>query len=416
MIIRILTTGTNINVQPQIVRVVRVYNHRIPTGIEASVLTQAGSLIVSLAASTPAELQEPAAAGLVLTSNPDEPLKMEWAAAATGGGSIELTNKSGSNQVAGTVVILDRTNDSAFTTTTVLNDRRVIGVLEEDIDNNASGQVAVKGKIVTVKVQGNVDRGVWLIPSATAGRAAQYGIVRPSTGGIGVSLTSYSGGGAGTVLAVVDVDIYSAYLQVQILGTAVQGGVNGTTVSATFTQSSGSNRIGFAFIGRQSTQTLTAVTWGGVAMTLLATNGYGSQKLDCYYILESSLPANGSKTVSATTGTSGNMGITVFMVENGKQQAPSPYNNTANTYGTYLSAAVTTTVDKTLLLACAYNVGGGGTFTHDTGQTEIIDGTTGSFGTMGASYEEASTGSNTQGITCTVNNGMALIVAGVAPV
>ena len=207
MIIRILTTGTNINVQPQIVRVVRVYNHRIPTGIEASVLTEAGSMIVALGAATASETGAPSADGQAWVSDLAEPLKGRWQTIATGGGTAELTNKSGSNQVAGTVVIFDADNDSSFKTTTTLQDRRVVGVLAEDINNNTAGDVYIGATKATVKVQGNVSRGQWLIASATAGRAQAGGYTKP-LGSIGIALTSYAGGGAGTVIALIVVDHY----------------------------------------------------------------------------------------------------------------------------------------------------------------------------------------------------------------
>lgn len=213
-------------------RVVRVYDRNIPSGITVDTFTQAGSLIVSTAASTPAELQEPGAAGLVLTSNPSEPMKMEWAAPSSGGGVIELTNKSGSNQEAGTVVINDADNDEAFETTTVLRDRRVIGVLAEAINNNAAGEVAVGMTKVTVKVQGNVSRGQWLIASATEGRAQADGYTKP-LGAIGMALTAYSGGGAGTVEALIVVDHYQGAGASK--GYSL-GGSNNTPAAVTTTQ------------------------------------------------------------------------------------------------------------------------------------------------------------------------------------
>jgi len=195
------------SIQQEVVLVVRVSDFSIPSGITADILNEKGSMIVATAAGVPSETGAASADGLVWVSDATEILGGRWAAQSGGGGDIDLTNKSGSDQVAGTVVIHDADNDSSFKTTTTLRDRRVIGVLSEDIVSNASGKVAVAGKIVTVKVQGNVTRGQWLIASATEGRAQQDGYTR-TPGVIGMALTSYAGGGAGTVSALIAVDMY----------------------------------------------------------------------------------------------------------------------------------------------------------------------------------------------------------------
>jgi hypothetical protein len=115
-----------------------------------------------------------------------------------------MTNKSGGNLTLGAVVILDGDNDDAFKTTTVIGDRRVVGVLWEDIATNATGKVVVARRKGTVLVQGNVTRGHWIGTSATAGRGADAGTTKPATGAVGIATTTYSGGGAGSVSAIVD--------------------------------------------------------------------------------------------------------------------------------------------------------------------------------------------------------------------
>jgi hypothetical protein len=204
----------------------------IPPGISTDYFTQAGSLIVSTAAATPFELEAPVAADLVLTSNPALPEKIEWKAAGGSGGDISLTNKSGSDQVAGTVVIWETDYDTAFKLTTVLRDRRVAGVLAEDIANNATGKVAVGAKKATVKVQGNVSRGMWLIASTTSGRAQADGYTRPN-GAIGMALTEYTGGSTGTVTALIVVDVY---LGASASKSYILGGSNATPAAVTTTQ------------------------------------------------------------------------------------------------------------------------------------------------------------------------------------
>jgi len=387
----------------------------IPAGVNTSIFTQAGSLIVSTDAETPAELQEPGVSDLVLTSNPAVPKKMEWKSASAGGGVIDLTNKSGTDQAAGTVVVFDKSNDAAFTTTTTLIDRRVVGVLQEDVSNNATGKVAVKGKIVTIKVQGNVSRGAWLVTSATVGRAAQYGTTRPSTGGIGIAMTEYSGGGAGTVEALIDVDLYSAYLQLQLLGSAVTASASATSISATHTLSSGSNRIAFAFVIVQSS-TVTGATYGGVAMTLLGSVSNGTERLYIYYLLEAGMPANGSKTVTASLASSAACGMSVWTIQNAKQSAPSaPVSSSAS--ASSQTANVTISVDGSFGITGAF-VTSATTFTHNTGQVEVTDFQPSSgIGAMSTSYEEVLvTGTETLGSTAGGSGRFLFIATVVEPV
>jgi hypothetical protein len=98
-----------------------------------------------------------------------------------------LTNKSGSNLTAGAVIIFDGSNDNAFTTTTTELDRRVLGVITEDIDNEATGNVLVAG-IASVQVLGTVARMEALITSTTAGKAKGSGNYSMSPGCIGFAL------------------------------------------------------------------------------------------------------------------------------------------------------------------------------------------------------------------------------------
>jgi|GEM_PF-4102603 len=116
-------------------------------------------------------------------------------------GAVEpdLTNRSGGAVEEGDVVIADPNNDNSFKTTTTASDEGVIGVVRESLANLETGRIAMAG-IVVVKVQGNVTRGNFLVTSTTAGRAADGGTLRASAT-FARALTSYSGGGAGTVYA-----------------------------------------------------------------------------------------------------------------------------------------------------------------------------------------------------------------------
>lgn len=60
---------------------------------------------------------------------------------------LVLTNKSGVDLVEGDVVVPDPANQDCFTISTVDVAPNVIGVLFEDIANNASGQVVIRGQV-----------------------------------------------------------------------------------------------------------------------------------------------------------------------------------------------------------------------------------------------------------------------------
>jgi len=170
--------------------------------IPASLFTDGpGNLIVSAAAADPRQLDNvtsPPTNGYVLTWDDTESLKMKFKASGAAG-EITLTNKSGGTVNAGDVVIFDKTNASAFTTTTTQGDMRILGVAKETIANNASGKIAMAG-IATVNVTGNAAIGAALISSTTPKYAMANGGAKQA-GLIGFALTAYAGGATGTVEA-----------------------------------------------------------------------------------------------------------------------------------------------------------------------------------------------------------------------
>jgi len=123
-------------------------------------------------------------------------------------GQIRLTNKSGAQQVAGTVVIPDTANDSAFNVTTTVGSPRPVAIVEETIADSAAGYLRQRG-LITVNVQGNVTRYDFIRTSATSGRAESAGSSKV-TGAFAMALTTYSGGAAGTVVAILFGDTYTA--------------------------------------------------------------------------------------------------------------------------------------------------------------------------------------------------------------
>lgn len=77
MILRILINTANLNINNQVVRVLRVYNRNIPAGITEDEFTQKGGILVGSAAGTFGELP-PGSTGEYLTPDSSEPLGLKW--------------------------------------------------------------------------------------------------------------------------------------------------------------------------------------------------------------------------------------------------------------------------------------------------------------------------------------------------
>lgn len=193
---------------------------------------------------------------------------------------------------------------------------------------------------------------------------------------------------------------------ISMLGTAATGTNNSsTTVSTTHTLSSGANRIAIAFVSfyKGTALSCTGVTYGGVAMTKIGNSGDHTsvyRDISAWYLLEASLPATGSKTVTATiSGSSLNLNIHVFTIQDAAQTA---YEQSP-TAGTYSSASsATSSINITTVAAKAWAFSGAAgdaisSYTHGAGQNEITDtsytGASSTNITMSTSYEEIATGS-----------------------
>jgi hypothetical protein len=202
MILQIIETNTLANVTEKRTDVIEIADFLLAGDkIAASLATAAGQLPVSTAAQTWSTLNAPTADGQTLTANLALGQKMAWGAGG-GGGSAALTNKSGGTVYAGSVVVQSTGYDSSFTTTTKVMDI-VIGVTGEDINNGNIGSIKLSGA-GTVLVQGNVNRGDYLISSATAGRAQATSDPMQA---VAIALTAYAGGGAGSVVAMIICDL-----------------------------------------------------------------------------------------------------------------------------------------------------------------------------------------------------------------
>lgn len=105
-----------------------------------------------------------------------------------------LTNKSGSQRVAGDVVIVDVSTAGSFTTTTSANNQLVAGVVMETIANNADGVIALPGaRVTTLSVTATTAIGDYLTTSTTA--AAAIPSATPGKGVFAIALASRSGVG-----------------------------------------------------------------------------------------------------------------------------------------------------------------------------------------------------------------------------
>lgn len=114
---------------------------------------------------------------------------------------ILLTNKSGAQQIAGVVAVLDSSNNDAFTLTAQQGSKGIPVVVMETIADNATGLVKISGH-VTVNVQGAVSRGNLLRFSATSGSLENAGNMdRNPDHIVGMATSAFAGPGAGTVTA-----------------------------------------------------------------------------------------------------------------------------------------------------------------------------------------------------------------------
>jgi hypothetical protein len=91
---------------------------------------------------------------------------------------VPLTNKSGGAVAAGDVVIVDTSNNEAFTTTTSGAYTGGIGIAQETIANNAIGRVLVEGYAALVNTSASVTRGNYGKTHTVAKQAVDAGASR----------------------------------------------------------------------------------------------------------------------------------------------------------------------------------------------------------------------------------------------
>ena len=203
ILIEVIEQGGSVIVEEVVVKVVEVYDFTIAGDvIPGSLGTTKGDMIVYAASGDPRRL--PAGSnGTFLKYDSSQSLGVT-SGVPPASGLNTFTNNTASNLAKGASVVLDTSADKSFKSSTTENDKLILGVLAEAINSYASGLVATGGTLETgVLVQGNVARGDFLCQSTTANRLKSTGLQYWTPGAIAQSMTAYSGGGAGTVDALI---------------------------------------------------------------------------------------------------------------------------------------------------------------------------------------------------------------------
>ena len=169
--------------------------------VPLSTVLAAGDLIIGTGSGAVTRLGT-GSTGTALVSN-GVAVAPSWQAVG-GGGSSTLTNQSGADVAAGDVLIFDAGHDSAFATTTVSSDARVLGVAGDVISAGASGAVySIAGSKAVVNCDtAAVSRGDWLVSSSSLGKATSAGSYKPAAG-FAIAMTAKSAGSSGTVTAMI---------------------------------------------------------------------------------------------------------------------------------------------------------------------------------------------------------------------
>lgn len=137
---------------------------------------------------------------------------------------VPLVNKSGGGVIAGDVVIIDTANDDAFTTTTSAAFTGTVGIAQETIANNATGQVLLSGEAALVNVSASVTRGYYGATHTVAKQAASAGASR----GVG-TFCQFKTGGATPKAIIFPVDLLGSSLTnpMTTAGDMIVGGASG---------------------------------------------------------------------------------------------------------------------------------------------------------------------------------------------
>lgn len=138
---------------------------------------------------------------------------------------VPLTNKSGGSVAPGDVVVIDTSNNDAFTTTTSAGSTVTIGVAQETIASNASGRVLTAGYASLVNVNASVTRGNYGKTHTVAKQATDAGASR-----VAGTFCQFLTGGTTPDAMIYPVDLAGAALTNPM--TSVGDIIQGTTAGA----------------------------------------------------------------------------------------------------------------------------------------------------------------------------------------
>ena len=245
-------------------------------------------------------------------------------------GLIPFVNKSGGQLVEGDLVIFDKADSGsgviACTTTTVLGDPRIVGVVADTVADNDTGYFR-RFNIATVTITGTVNVGDTIIASGTAKVGVSTGgggIVM--TGMLGFALTSGSFG-AGTGQIMVMLNVITAKMGGSVTKVSVTPGTyNWSSIPTDQTVISGLNVSGnnrllvvLVFVN-SSNGGVTNIKYGGATLTQ---QGGGGNSAQGAYVFTLLAPTVGTANITITTNSSsGNVRCVAIVLNDVNQSSP----------------------------------------------------------------------------------------------
>ena len=176
-----------------------------------------------------------------------------------------------------------------------------------------------------------------------------------------------------------------------------------TTLTATHTLLSGSNRISWCAVGTENANSIASATFGGVAATALTEKVYpaGAVRVRLFYVLNASLPADGARDWVVTF--SGNVTYAAMAcgtIQDAYQGAPEATANGNNTVSP-VTDSITTLTEKAWIISVTNCLSTAVFTTYGAGQTERYSAkTANNQSCVAVTYEEkAIAGADTQSFT-----------------
>ena len=127
--------------------------------------------------------------------------------------SATMLNNSGGAVVAGDVVVLDSAANNAFKKIASAGSLLPVFIVQENINNGATGRVKQVGYAAVVAVNGAVSRGNYLMTDATGGLAKDAG-ANVIDGVFAAAFTGFGGPGTGAVAAL----LFGSTVQIKAVG------------------------------------------------------------------------------------------------------------------------------------------------------------------------------------------------------